>query len=302
MSSEAGSNKASDTVSQVQYDHAGAHDLHTVTGALNALRLIFPKEMPHSLLDVGCGWGTWVRAAMDLGVSDVMAVDGADISQTNFLCPYELFRRQNLCESWDLERRFDVAVCVEVAEHLPPESAPILISSLVAHSDCVLFSAAAPRQPGQHHVNCQWPKYWQELFNHHGYACDDTPRWKIWEEGDIEPWYRQNLFLARRAPDRAGHEQRIRAVVHPDMLEGERHTYCSEIESGVLRTSWYFSLPQKAIAGKLKRKIQKAFSLESRTSSATMLRFARVEIAVGPSSSFAPPRVSRRLGKVPELG
>jgi SAM-dependent methyltransferase len=216
---------------------------------------------PGSLLDVGCGRGTWLRAALDLGVTDIIGIDGAPISEADFLCHYRYFRRQNLYEPWDLQRQFGLALCLEVAEHLPAESAPGLIASLVKHSEVIFFSAAAPGQPGQHHVNCQWPEYWQEMFNRHGYVCEDTVRWKIWDNVDIEPWYRQNIFMAKRTPEMATREDRIRRVLHPDMLDKfihvEEKRYRSQIEIGILPVSWYLSLPYKAATSKLKRKLVK---------------------------------------------
>ena len=67
-------------------------------------------------------------------------------------------------------------------------------------------------------MNCQWPEYWQLLFNARGYVCDDAFRWEIRNIQEIEPWYRQNIFIAKLSPKLAGHEPRIRAVVNPDMF------------------------------------------------------------------------------------
>jgi SAM-dependent methyltransferase len=248
-------------VAEVDYDHARHVHTHTVVGAQAALRLLYATRLPKSILDVGCGRGTWLRAALDLGVPDVFGIDGAAISESDFLCPHQLFRRQDLSERWDLGRRFDVALCLEVAEHLPADAASTLIASLVEHADVILFSAAVPGQPGQHHVNCQWPEYWQEMFNARGYTCNDIVRWRIWDDADIEPWYRQNMFMATRAPDAAAREDRIRPVVHPALFDAvlayhrrQYEQYASEINSGVWPVSWYVSLLHRAAIGKLKRK------------------------------------------------
>ena len=243
------------STAEVDYDHG--RNLHTVPAARAALQLLLADEKPGSLLDVGCGQGTWLRAALDLGIPEVMGIDGVAVTEADFLCPYRYFRQQNLCEPWDLARRFDLALCLEVAEHLPDEAAPALIAALVEHADAILFSAAAPRQPGQHHVNCQWPEYWQALFNEHGYACTDAVRWQIWDSPDIEPWYRQNLFMAKRAPETAGREDRVRPVLHPAMLEvmAPAIKNLAEIEAGIWPTSWYLSLLCKTAFRKLRRRM-----------------------------------------------
>ena len=243
----------------VHYDHST--NCHTLAGAEAALPYIFGDRCPASLIDVGCGVGTWVRATMDFGITDVCGIDGVDVREDDLLFPRSLFRQQDLTQPWHLGRMFDVALCLEVGEHLPPEKAPTLVQALAVHSDVVMFSGACPGQRGQHHVNCQWPDYWQSLFNAQGYVCDDAIRWKIWDIAAIEPWYRQNMFVATRAPDRAGREPRMSRVIHPQMLaigafdvfEDERRRYLALIEAGNQRATWYLTTPFKACAAKLKR-------------------------------------------------
>jgi SAM-dependent methyltransferase len=201
----------------IDYDHC--RNCHSLEGAAATLSAAFSNKIPGSLLDVGCGAGMWLRAAADLGIADVFGVDGIIVKDELLRFPKYKIRQIDLIAPFDLGRRFEVAICLEVAEHLPESAVESLISSIVAHSDVVLFSAACPSQPGQHHVNCQWPAYWQKLFNRHGFTCEDSVRWHVWEDQRIEPWYRQNIFWARRDPHKAGEEVRLRPVIHPDLFE-----------------------------------------------------------------------------------
>jgi hypothetical protein len=111
---------------------------------------------------------------MDLGALDVLGIDGIAVPEQQLHVTRTAIELCDLSNRFDLGRRFDVALCLEVAEHLPESSSAGLISSIAAHSDAILFSAACPGQPGQHHVNYQWPSYWQALFNGEGYVCDDS--------------------------------------------------------------------------------------------------------------------------------
>lgn len=235
---------------------------HTLDGARAALSSLFQNAVPVSLLDVGCGCGTWIKGAMDMGVVDVYGVDGADIPKERLYFPSDRFQQVNLAGEWDLGRKFDVVLCLEVAEHIDALCAGLFMRNLAVHSDTIFFSAACPGQGGQHHVNCQWPGYWQQLFNANGFVCDDAVRWRIWEMREIECWYRQNLFVARRDPARAGSEPRIRAVVHPELLPfiwtKEQDSEWRKIaEAGRMPGAWYASAMWKAYCAKLRRRFRK---------------------------------------------
>lgn len=251
----------------IDYDHS--LNLHTAEGPSAALRALFATARPASLIDVGCGTGTWLRAASELGITDYVGIDGVRLRNDQLLFPYERFVYQDLTAPWKIGRRFAAALCLEVAEHLDAVHAPSLIDSLVAHADTIYFSAACPGQLGQHHVNCQWPSFWQQLFNDRGYMCSDDARWLIWNDRTIEPWYRQNLFVASRATDNsAGQERRIPAVIHPDLLSSlsacnehtQRGETLSAITAGSEPLSWYATIAFRGIAGKTRRAIRRVLA------------------------------------------
>jgi SAM-dependent methyltransferase len=242
---------------KIDYNHSS--NLHTQDGPRAVMPRIIAEVHPKSLLDVGCGTGTWLKAAADLGVADFFGVDGVAIAASRLLIPSGRFAQQDLTKTWDLGRRFDVALCLEVAEHLDESHAGNLIDSLVRHADLIFFSAACPGQEGQHHVNCQWPDYWQRLFNERGFACSDDLRWQIWDDSHVEPWYKQNMFKARRAPELAGQEPRIKSFVHPDMWSNVTPTsrdFLSQIEQGSLPPLWYATVAPRAYLAKLKRRFK----------------------------------------------
>ncbi len=247
---------------RVEYDHEVHAEAHSVEGAREALRTLFDGRMPNSVLDVGCGTGTWLKAALELGASEVLGVEGADLPAELLAVPKNRVLQGNLSEPLDLARRFDLVLCLEVAEHLDAGSAGTLVDSLVAHGDRILFSAAAPGQPGTHHVNRQWPDYWQRLFNARGSVCNDSVRWTIWQNDQIEPWYRQNLITAEKDEVRAGNEPRIAPVLHPEMIEQAAWQFldanADAIERGVLPWRWYPSALVKAFAAKVGRRFLRA--------------------------------------------
>lgn len=225
----------------VKFDHS--INCHSKNGPTAALPLLFPKELPESVIDIGCGIGAWLNAFKELNVLDIWGVDGVQITGSDLLIAPNKFLCKDLSSAFNLERKFDLAICFEVAEHLDERYAKTIINNIVNHSEQVLFSAASPLQFGQNHINCQWPNYWQAIFNNFGYVCYDWPRWAIWSEKTIEPWYRQNMFMAELNPKISGKEKRISPVIHPDMVpfiplrDGPLRWHLRRIPQAFLRTS-----------------------------------------------------------------
>ena len=164
------------------------------------LRTVFELVPVQTVVDVGCGVAPWLRAALDLGAVGGVGVDGDYIDRARLLVPAEAFRAcdlQNgpLASALDAGDTFDVAICVEVAEHLSADRAASFVAELCGLSDLVLFSAAIPDQGGTEHINEQWPSYWNALFDASGFACFDLLRPRLWTMVECEWWYLQNVML-----------------------------------------------------------------------------------------------------------
>jgi SAM-dependent methyltransferase len=147
-----------------------------------------------SVVDFGCGDGGWLAAFQSAGVDDVLGLDGPWIDMSLLKIPASQFRRVALDELVAFDRRFDLAISLEVAEHLAPDRADLFVTSLTSLAPVVLFSAAVPGQGGVHHVNEQWPSYWTARFGARGYQAIDI-RPSIWNDEAVAWWYRQNLLL-----------------------------------------------------------------------------------------------------------
>ncbi|MDP3175512.1 MAG: class I SAM-dependent methyltransferase [Phenylobacterium sp.] len=236
---------------QIEYHHD--RNRHSVQGAAQGLRCFLEEFHPKSILDVGAGTGTWLHAAQQLGVKDIMGVDGVSPDGRAMWVDPSLVRTHDLQQPFALGRTFDAVLCLEVAEHIPEAAAATLVRSLCLHGNLIFFSAACPGQRGEHHVNCQWPAYWQALFNHEGFVCRDDLRAKMWDIVEIEPWYRQNAFSAIREPSRAGHEPRIRSLIHPDMIpcmdfpDSPTEEYYASLERGELSPWRYLWLMETSL-------------------------------------------------------
>lgn len=179
------------------YDHAfyatqqeGSH-----SSARAIAPLVIDLLRPRSVLDVGCGVGTWLAAFHEHGIDDIQGIDGPHVDRAMLRIPADRFAAHNLEAPLHLGRTFDLAVSLEVAEHLRPASAQTFVDSLARHAPAVLFSAAIPFQGGVEHVNEQWPAYWAERFQARGYLPIDAIRRRVWTDERVDWWYAQNTLL-----------------------------------------------------------------------------------------------------------
>lgn len=172
-----------------------------------------------TVVDFGCGRGDWLVVAQELGARAVLGLDTYAMEGAALPVPAEIV---DLTQPVRLGARHDIALCLEVGEHIDGAYAETLVQSLVDAAPIVVFSAAVPGQGGVRHVNEQPPGYWHALFRARGYACFDF-RHALWENAAIEPWYRMGVLvfaapgavtgaLAGYAVDAPLH------LVHPDIF------------------------------------------------------------------------------------
>jgi hypothetical protein len=179
-----------------------------------------------SVCDIGCGEGTWLRVFREQGITDTIGVDGQHVTRDLLQIPISDFQPMDLRHSISLTRSFDLAMSLEVAEHLPESRAKSFVEDLTRLASVVLFSAAIPGQGGRDHVNEQWQTYWTSIFFEYDYTVCDVVRPKIWKNRRISYWYRQNILifcnrhLLATFPELAGSPHSLRlSLVHPEQLE-----------------------------------------------------------------------------------
>ncbi len=172
-----------------------AQEIQNRHSAEKILGIVFDVIKPDSVLDVGCGLGTWLSVARELGVADTRGVDGLWTDNARLRIPAELVSTQDLEKPLELGRKFDMVMSLEVAEHLDQSASVNFVDSLTNHADVILFSAAIPYQGGHHHVNEQFPDYWYSLFHERGFEVLDFIRPKIWNDDSILWWLKQNILL-----------------------------------------------------------------------------------------------------------
>lgn len=168
-------------------------------GSKNSAREILPWLLQifpiKSVVDLGCGLGTWLSEFRNCGVTDVAGYDGDYVPRDYLQIPQEQFHAVDLSQDIDFGRRFDLSMSLEVAEHISPAKAENMVGKLTSLAEIVMFSSAFPYQGGTGHVNENYPEYWAVLFKKKNYIPLDIIRDNFWYDGMICPWYRQNILL-----------------------------------------------------------------------------------------------------------
>jgi len=175
---------------------------YTQEWSSRALLAVFAHlGLPKAMLDLGCGDGHLCWLAAQLGVLSV-GVDIAlphDSSGDNFV-----LRRRDLRCPLSLSREFDLVISWEMGEHLPEDAADVYVESIARHvGKHLVFTAAAPDQGGEGHLNCQPQEWWRKKLRARGllYLPAETERLRdtwAWATGPCF-WYVQNVQVFVKA-------------------------------------------------------------------------------------------------------
>ncbi|MDQ3282703.1 MAG: class I SAM-dependent methyltransferase [Acidobacteriota bacterium] len=156
---------------------------------------------PSAVLDVGSGSGALLAALARDGVTKTTGWEssphGVAASRRRKVEVHEV----DLGQPFTIGREFDLAICLEVAEHLPESLADQFVDGLASGPGVLLFSAATPGQGGENHINEQPHDYWIEKFARRGFAVDEAMTRELraeWRAADVASWYCNNSIIFRR--------------------------------------------------------------------------------------------------------
>jgi SAM-dependent methyltransferase len=208
-----------------------------------------------SVVDFGCGLGTWISAFKNNGVSDILGLDGKWCNKSLLFKNIDTkeFKIVDLEKPIHLDKTYDLVISLEVAEHLSKNAADTFVQSLANAGKVILFSAAIPEQGGFNHINEQWVSYWEDKFRKHGYFFHDIVREKIWNNPNVYGYYKQNIFIV--AHESIGFQSvpnKLSPVIHPDVFLSKINSL-KNIEQGKRGISFYFPLLLKAIGNKFRK-------------------------------------------------
>lgn len=132
-----------------------------------------------SCLDVGCGIGLQTARLMELGWLQVIGAEHSELARQMrergvTMIPFDLTLVPQKPD------RQACVICTETAEHIPKEFADNIVANIAAHAkDVIVWSAAAPGQEWEGHINLQPPAYWLEKFEARGWVVDEARTWAL---------------------------------------------------------------------------------------------------------------------------
>ncbi len=198
---------------------------HNTTSALEIVPYILEllPAKPKSVLDVGCGVAQWLKVFKNNGIETVLGIDGVHVPSEKIMVDpnteFKVFDLRDI-KNLNLETQFDLALCLEVAEHLPKETAEDLVDFLTRSTDIIIFSAAVIGQTGENHINEQNPDYWRKYFRLKGFIMLDAFREKFWNNPKVNWWYRQNMYLVVREKNKNifSFKEYENFYIHPELF------------------------------------------------------------------------------------
>lgn len=236
-------------INKPKYVHL--EEFHNTESPNYIVPILFDIFKPKSVLDVGCGIGTFLYEFKQVGVKEVLGIDGDWVDNMllhKYLKPDE-FQSIDLEKEFHFGKRFDLVLSLEVAEHIDIRNSDNFVKNLVNHGDIIVFSAAIPLQGGSNHKNEQWPSYWASIFQNYGYKFHDLIRPIIWNNENIFWWYKQNIFVAIKNDLIISWNNEIILsryskyldIVHPDLYT-IKTSRLDQIEKGKKRIRFYTKL------------------------------------------------------------
>ena len=164
---------------------------------------------PRSVVDVGSGPGFlleyWAERDRRVDGLEFSAEESIAIAADSVRDAIQKADITQWGKDFPFPYRYDLAVSLQVAEHVHPDFADDMVVGMTRLADTILFSAAEPGQRGIGHVNCQTMDYWTKKFLFVGYRTDheaiDAWRDEIqapFNDGRHGQSIRKNVMIYRR--------------------------------------------------------------------------------------------------------
>jgi 2-polyprenyl-3-methyl-5-hydroxy-6-metoxy-1,4-benzoquinol methylase len=180
------------------YDESFYQETHALkTESFRNVASTLSQHIPFAtVLEIGCGTGQLLVELHRNGKN----VLGCEISEAGIRgAPEEITVFQaDAAKPIHLNRRFDLVLCIEVAEHIRQKHSAQLVANCTHLGRQVFFTAAPKGQTGVGHINLQPYSFWIELFAEHGFVHQEALSRKIqgqMRSENVLSWITNNLMV-----------------------------------------------------------------------------------------------------------
>lgn len=165
---------------------------------------IFNTFAPESILDLGCGVGSYLEGALLAGCKDVLGIElNFDVAKPHFTEDISPFLIQgDITKELNLPHKFDIVTSFEAAEHIDPDGTDSFIDNLIHYSnDYIILTAAPPGQRGTGHINLREKKFWIKEIESRGAKLNSRLTLKAmsqWKNLGAEWYILRNLMVFKK--------------------------------------------------------------------------------------------------------
>jgi hypothetical protein len=186
--------------------------------ALQAFRLeriLYDLYKPRSVIDWGCANGLYLEPFMTDDGCEVLGIENASVA-IEMRHPDIRIIKADMTQSISLTpvnmqpvgvdlsapaNKFDMALCIEVLEHIEEKYASVAVGNICRSSDRLVVSIAREWQTGPGHLNLKPIEYWIQKFGWNGFRVDNKTTLDVREkmgDGYHLGWITNNLLILEK--------------------------------------------------------------------------------------------------------
>jgi len=165
---------------------------------------IYDIFKPSSIVDLGCGVGSYLEGAFQNGCKDICGIEISYEKAQKYIVDVikPFIACGDITKSLNLDRQFDCVVSFEVGEHIEPDGTDAFIDNLTnLCKQYIILTAAPPGQPGTGHINRREKKFWIKSIQTKKFIYQDqivNMLWPVWKTFSTPKYILKNLMVFKK--------------------------------------------------------------------------------------------------------
>ena len=150
------------------------------------------KQNVKNLVDFGCGMGDYVKLFHSMGIN----CDAFDGNPNTEMLTNGLGKVLDFSSQFDLSKKYDCVLSLEVGEHIPKEYEKIFLDNITIHArNMIILSWAIVGQGGTGHVNCQNNEYIIEKMRERNFFYDKFTSELLRTQYSSASWFEKTIMV-----------------------------------------------------------------------------------------------------------